>query len=397
VKALTVAGGIYIERCIWPEWNEVYGSAGRAAAAVADHVDQVRLVSYAPENVRLHFELVAGAYGFQPDIYDSPQEISFSYFHTLSTPVVTPAPALIRRQAPLSVEGDAVLRFGMMESTVIVHADKCVYDPQSAYSPEDFSSNGSTCRELAIVANSAEIIALASVEDPIQAATSLVERGVSTVVVVKRGPQGAAVVQRDRVDLIPAFQSEFVWTLGTGDVFAATFAARWAVHDEDAVLAAMIASKAVRKYVENKSLPIPKIEELNVEGVVPVSVVQRTVYLAGPFFCMSQRWLVEEARRYLLDFGLKVFSPIHDVGKGRADFVAPADLAGLDRSDVVFALLDGLDPGTLFEVGYANAKNIPVYALAQAVSEEDLKMYVGSGCRVFSDFVTAIHRLAWSS
>jgi hypothetical protein len=33
--------------------------------------------------------------------------------------------------------------------------------------------------------------------------------------------------------------------------------------------------------------------------------------------------------------------------------------------------------------------------LAQTVSEEDLKMVAGSGCKVFDDFVTALHHAAW--
>jgi nucleoside 2-deoxyribosyltransferase len=96
-----------------------------------------------------------------------------------------------------------------------------------------------------------------------------------------------------------------------------------------------------------------------------------------------------------MDLGLDVFSPVHEIGPGPAEVIAPADLAGLDDSDVVFAILDGLDSGTVFEVGYARAKEKPVYALAQTVSEEDLKMMVGSGCRVCDDFVTALHHLAW--
>jgi nucleoside 2-deoxyribosyltransferase len=75
--------------------------------------------------------------------------------------------------------------------------------------------------------------------------------------------------------------------------------------------------------------------------------------------------------------------------------VAPADLAALDDCDAIFAVLDGLDSGTVFEVGYARALKKPIYVVAQAVPDEDLKMVVGSGCRVFDDFVTALHHTAW--
>ncbi|WP_221623397.1 nucleoside 2-deoxyribosyltransferase [Burkholderia ubonensis] len=69
----------------------------------------------------------------------------------------------------------------------------------------------------------------------------------------------------------------------------------------------------------------------------------------------------------------------------------------MNSCDRVLAILDGLDAGTVFEVGYARAKGIPIYALAQAVNEEDLKMVVGSDCNMFFDFVTALHHTAWKA
>jgi nucleoside 2-deoxyribosyltransferase len=95
--------------------------------------------------------------------------------------------------------------------------------------------------------------------------------------------------------------------------------------------------------------------------------------------------------------GLKVFSPCHDVGVGTAHEVAPKDLEALRQSRAVFALVDGLDAGTIFEVGYARACDIPVIALAQSTAEEPLKMILGSGCDIVPDFVTAIYRNSWAS
>jgi nucleoside 2-deoxyribosyltransferase len=110
---------------------------------------------------------------------------------------------------------------------------------------------------------------------------------------------------------------------------------------------------------------------------------------------LAQRWLVEEARAALQSQGLEVFSPLHDVGRGTAIEVAPADLDGLCGCDRVLALVDGADVGTIFELGYAHAKGIPVVAFAQSMSDEDLKMIVGAGTRVVSDFTTAVFTTAW--
>jgi hypothetical protein len=172
------------------------------------------------------------------------------------------------------------------------------------------------------------------------------------------------------------------------------FAARWGVHRDNPVDAAEIASLAVAAYANTMGLPIPAVEDLRARAA-PVGSRGGLAYLAGPFFTLGQRWLIDEARRGLQELGLKVFSPVHDVGRGEAQMVAPADIAALEQCDVVFAILDGLDSGTLFEVGYARAKGKSVYALAQAVSIEDLKMIEGSDCRVYDDFVTALHHTAW--
>jgi nucleoside 2-deoxyribosyltransferase len=90
-----------------------------------------------------------------------------------------------------------------------------------------------------------------------------------------------------------------------------------------------------------------------------------------------------------------VFSPFHDVGPGSAELVAPLDLAALDECDAVLAVLNGGDAGTIFEIGYATAKSIPIVALAQNMRPEDMKMPVGSGCLVVTDVVSAIYQTVW--
>jgi nucleoside 2-deoxyribosyltransferase len=120
------------------------------------------------------------------------------------------------------------------------------------------------------------------------------------------------------------------------------------------------------------------------------------IYLAGPFFTFSQRLLVNDIWNKFKALGLKVFSPFHDVGHGKAQDVVDKDLRGLDESEVVFAIIDGLDPGTLFEVGYAISKKIKVVAYVQNEGEESLKMLEGTNCIIESDFATAIYKTYWT-
>ncbi len=396
MSTITIVGGVYHERCIWPSWDQIVGSGGRAAATLRGHVRSISLHSYATSEVVTAIQPFVQNAGFSFHPTKSSQTLSFEYVHCLSIPSINPAPNRIRRNPPIELRAPNVLRFGMMEGTAIVNAKRCVYDPQSAFDPEQFEANGSFAESLAIVGNRNEISSLGGKRDPIAAADVLIRRG-AKVVVVKAGAHGAHVIQAKKRQLVPAFDSGDVWTIGSGDIFAAVFAACWMIRRYTPYRSALIASRAVAIYAGSMSLPTPSVRQLEAKRMTGVVSRKDRVYLAGPFFTVAQRWLVDEARRCLQELGAKVFSPVHDVGHGPAAEVARADLAALDKCDQVFAILDGLDSGTIFEVGYATALKKPVYAFAQTVSTEDLKMVVGSGCTVCSDFVTALHRAAWRS
>ena len=393
MSALTVAGGLYRERCIWPEWNRVLGSGGRAAAAVVGHVDAITFRTYASPTAVEEYRPQAEIDDLEFIPEDVDQFISFEYVHSLSTPVITPFPPRIARCGPIDARAEVVLRFGMLEGSARVEAERCVYDPQSAFAPQPFVENGSHAAKLAIVGNRREICELGRNDSPSDAGARLLEEG-ADVVVVKSGAEGAQVITAIGATSVPPYRSDAVWTVGSGDVFAAMFAARWGVHGDNPIDGARLASAAVSAYANSRELRAPSAEALRREAIA-TRAVSGEVYLASPFFTVSQRWLVDEVRQGLVGLGLQVFSPLHEIGPGPAGEVAPADIAALKKCDVVFAILDGLDSGTVFEVGYARALEKPVYALAQNVSTEDLKMIEGSGCRVYHDLVTALHHAAW--
>jgi len=390
---MIVAGGVYVERCMEPEWNQVYGSAGRAAIALAPAVSSVELRTVATDAMQRRIAELSQVYGFEQQCAPAPVAITFDYVHPLSIPLITPAPSIIERLPSVDASGDLVIRFGMLEGDVKVDADVAVYDPQSAFAPEAFHANGSRANRLAIVLNSSEAAALSGESDVTAAARAILTSEAADVVIVKRGSRGAVVATSTTVESVPAYRSEFVWAIGSGDIFVAAFAFFWGVESRAALDAADLASRAVSIYCETRSMPV--LDATALADRVAVSPRPGRVYLAGPFFNVAQRWLVEEARAALQSQGLDVFSPLHDVGRGTATEVAPADLDGLCGCDRVLALVDGADVGTIFELGYAHAKGIPVVAFAQSMSEEDLKMIVGAGARVVSDFTTAVFMTAW--
>lgn len=392
---ITVVGGVYLERCLQPAWNRLLGSGGRAAVALAGVSDSVTLRTYVDASARRALTALTDSCGVLLDAADATQTVAFDYAHPLSIPLISPPRHVIRPEKSLDVAADVILRFGMMEGDAVVRGKRVIYDPQSATAPKRFQLNGSSADTLAIVANGNELRLLTGEPDAEAGARRLLDAGDANVVVAKRGSRGALVVTPQERTEVPAYRTELVFKIGSGDIFAAAFAHFWGEREMPPEEAAELASRATADYVESRSLSLADATALRERARVPVGFKPGKVYLAGPFFSMAQRWLVEEARFQLLGLGLEVFSPVHDVGPGPANVVAPADLAGLDGCDRVLALVDGADVGTIFEVGYARQLGRPVIALAETLGAEDLKMIAGSGCTVTDDFATAIHLVAW--
>ena len=401
-----VVGGVYRERCRLPSGiDETWGSGGRAAAVIAGLGIGVTLHSAVDAETANVLASLAHTFHFETAVLNLKNTKQFQYDHGLSSPRIWP-PVNPSEIVHLEVDAENVLVFGMLEATTNVRAKRVVYDPQNPASPEPIKFAAGLAPRLAYVLNSVEARKIVGVDDPAEAAARIVAQYGANVVVIKRGPWGALVYENGYHKRIPAYKTDSVWPIGSGDVFAAVFAARWAGQDLSAVEAATEASRAAALYVNNRVLPILS-EEIEADAEFPFSPLELSdkpladqeyhVYLAGPFFNIAQRWLVEESRLALRGMSLKVFSPLHDIGLGSGHDVAPQDLEGLKRCRAVLALVDGVDPGTVFEIGFARSLEKPVVALAESTGEEPLKMISGSGCDVVSDFVTAIYRAAWAA
>ncbi len=226
IRDLTIVGGIYIERCIQPLWDAVYGSAGRAAHAVRNLIPgRIILHSYVVPAMQAQAEHMASECDATLIPTTAEHDLSFSYLHPMSVPNIFPAPRHIKAHAPIPVKGDVVLRFGMLEGDAIVEADVAVYDPQSAFDVASFQANGSRARRLAVVMNRHETEQMTGQSDPSLAARGLIAKGLAEVVIVKMGSRGARLVGR-RVDLyVPPLPAEVVDVTGAGDLFAAGFIA----------------------------------------------------------------------------------------------------------------------------------------------------------------------------
>ncbi|NAO53691.1 nucleoside 2-deoxyribosyltransferase [Pseudomonas syringae pv. syringae] len=398
---ITIVGGIYGEHCVRPAWDEVYGSAGRAATAIARFGGDVELQGFVDADQQYIMENRAALerFKFQPHVIAT--GLSFEYLHGLSRPAVIGA---LEQVEELKVAAPKVLRFGMIEATVVVDAEYAVYDPQSADAPQSFGANGSKASHLALVLNRNEaglFIGDHSLS-PESLAKAVADKQHAEVVIIKMGPLGALVYDKGNISRVSAHRTARVWKIGSGDTFAAHFALAWMEEGLSAHNAAVRASKATAYYCDTQGHPSARL--LAGYAAVPLEPSERyrngfrpKVYLAGPFFTLAQLWMVTEARNALTDLGLRVFSPYHDVGLGSADDVVQKDLQAIHDCDLVFAIGDGLDSGTIYEIGYARALDKPVVVYVENESAQDRKMMEGSHCRISDDYVSAIYQVIWEA
>lgn len=393
---VSIIGGTYRETCYWPTWNSVYGSGWRAARVFRTlHPDAV--ISYfstGNEEIQKMMKVYAGSEPLEPHITSISSTISFSYNHPLSHPVIQGEKGDFFN---IEVDGKYVIGFGMLEATTQIEGEWVVYDPQSPSRPLSFKDQRGKAEHLAMVLNESEAKLLTGENDLKKISESLFQKEQCEIVIIKRGAKGAIVFHSgdNKEVVVPAFRTSHVWPIGSGDVFTTVFSYYW-FNGTDPVESAQKASQAAAIYCETSSYEdIARLlkEEGGYTPIVPKK--KGVVYLAGPFFTLSEKLFVAECRNILTAIGVNVFSPYHDVGEGKAEDVAPKDIDALKECDCVFAIVDGLDSGTMFEIGYAVAHGKRVVAYVENETEGSLKMLTGTGCDVEKDFTTAIYKTCW--
>ncbi len=99
---------------------------------------------------------------------------------------------------------------------------------------------------------------------------------------------------------------------------------------------------------------------------------KKRIYLAGPLFSHAELEYNRKLRDLLLKKGFSVFLPQEDAedtaderNKQSQELIFKKCVGGVDGSDVIVAVLDGVDvdSGTSWEIGYAYAKEKPVIGL----------------------------------
>ena len=368
------------------------GSGLRALIALRVGAPDARLHTAVAASEEDELRAVTGAFGNRfTSVLPRTMPVTFSYFTPVSSPAIDGLEA--RTSGRMEADEEVVLKFGMIETGHQVQA-RChtlVLDPQGETGFLDIA--GATFERLAVVANEREVRRLGQNADVVVAACRMRALHKADAVVVKCGARGSIVVGESGTTLIGPRPTKVVRPIGSGDVFSAAFALMYGLRGADAVEAARAASDFTALFVSDPAEPA--IGSAKSISSIPFRDPVR-VYLAGPFFGLGQFWLVDLVCRALLENGAIPFSPFHDVGIGGPE-VAGADLDGLDSSASVLALLDGFDPGTVFEIGYAARSGKPVVAYLDPRQREHLTMLEGTGVEVTDDLSTAVYRAIWAA
>jgi nucleoside 2-deoxyribosyltransferase len=397
---MIVVGGTYRERVTFPDSDDLAGSGLRAAAALKNVAAPPTLYTAVEDRNSEEAELVSQALGVRERvIVERSEAVGFRYFTPISAPAVNGPNSALLPGIDVRASDETVLMFGFVESgEVSVRSETLVLDPQRPRDGAPLSLRGVTARKVFVVANRAEVRQLGRERNERNAAEAILREGIEAVV-TKRAAAGCTVTRlvegTPRHTDIGAHPTSRVWPIGSGDVFSAAFA-----HSVESGLepetAAEIASAAAAHWCSTRVPELPAALLSGSNRLPPVLAPSRPlIYLAGPFFSLPERWLVEEIRETLFSLGVNVFSPLHDVGEGGPS-VAEADLEGLSRCDAVLALLDGVDLGTVFEVGWAVRDGIPVVGYGSALDPEVAKMMAGTTVELHRDVATACYRAAWA-
>lgn len=310
--------------------------------------------------------------------------ITFRYLHPLARPQVSFIP---RQPTPtVRVIGDRVLRFGCIEGEFAVEADDAVYDPQG--SGALFRANGSHAQRLAVVLNEDEARQFRGSDDLTVAATGVMTREDAEIVIIKRGPAGALLFRREisTVEIIPAFRTNIVFKIGSGDVFSAMFAHYWSTCGLDAARAAEFASRQTADYVQTRILPRPA-EPPRLEQVAGAPAILR-ILLSADIDTTPALWLAEEARAALLRLG------VYEV-RVPAVFQDPVPEEMVVACDAVLVL-----PRTGMGVAArtaASAQNAGKPCVAFAETVEISKALAEIGAIVVGDFAASVYSVIWSA
>jgi len=394
---INVIGGTYREINHDDISMEIFGSGFRCAKYLIENKNEVNFITSGNNETNKFLKENQKVYpNFKFECYTYDELITFQYSFALDEPSIFPNLLNISKTEKWKTKGDDVIAFGMLESDYEIECKRAVYDPQTSIKPRKFSEIG-RAEELIYIINRNEAYSISSSKDIEDIKTYFFENENVKAFIIKNGPYGATLYTKSEETNIPCYLTENVHKIGSGDIFTASFGYYWLSKNLSLKEAALLASKSTAIYCDKKAyIDYTSNSKFEYKEFKTSNLSEKQVYLASPFFALSELILVDKIRDALLSFGVKVFSPFHDIGLGEAISIAKKDIEGIKNSDILFAVLDNLDSGTLVESGFSMAHNKKIIGYHRTCNENHLLMLKPGNFTTYSNLTTAIYQTIWS-
>lgn len=386
---MIVVGGTYIEECDWPEWQRIMGSGVRAALAVSDVSPGTELYTYVDSDADSDLMMTMSERGIKAHTRKRPEPIVFYYKHALtSPPEQNPEGWSSTKEKRWTVSGDTVLAFRLLESKVLVNAERAVFE----ISLRDEEIARGKVKSLALIAAEDELPAPppGTERDFRDAADKLITAHNADLMIVRRHAGGAILFVGEAEHKIPAYAARQWFKIGAGNVFCAMFAHYWGEKKMSPLQAADLASRSSAYYAGERALPIVGEDTLPLMDSFDPSLPCK-IFVASPCASMAQQWLLNQAIESLEHLGVTPVSA-YDLG---LDGVPPEgrDLGGvLDGCNAVLVLAEGVDIASVLAVGLARVRHLPIVVLAENSKEGRLDLWQGTECEIARDFASAVYR-----
>ena len=132
-----------------------------------------------------------------------------------------------------------------------------------------------------------------------------------------------------------------------------------------------------------------------------IDIEDAHIYLAAPFFKKDQLEKVEQIESALSETMVSFYSPrsegvIQTFSKeekeARANYIYQRNIEEMDRANIMIALIDDFDTGTVFEMGYFHATRLPVISVSGEGHGMNimLRNSVSAHCPRISDLVNLL-------
>jgi hypothetical protein len=393
---ISVIGGTYREIDFDDISMDIFGSGFRCCKFLLENKCAVKyftsgnneVVNYLKENEKVYSN-------FKFECIESDDLITFKYSFALDNPNIFPNILNLKKTERIKVDDENIICYGILESEFSANGKKVVYDPQTSIKPKKFSEIG-IAEQLIYIVNWNEARSISSHNDIEEIKNYFFNNEKAMAVIIKNGPFGAKLYYNNTEYHIPSFVTENVNKIGSGDIFTSSFGYYWMTKNLPLEECALLASKATSLYCDKKVyIDVQEFEHVFVE-FKSENLKDKQIYIAAPFFSIAELILIDKIRDSFIEFGVKVFSPFHDIGLGDDETIAAKDLEGIKNSDIIFCVFDNLDSGTLIESGFSLAMSKKIVGYHRTCEDSELLMLKPGKIKVFKNLTTAMYHTIWN-